>query len=70
MYEQYSTHVHVDHLGVEFVLIDNSGQDEYDRLRRLSFGDTHVVLICFNVVEPDTYDNVLEKVRYLSNYCE
>ena len=34
---------------IEFELWDTAGQEEYDRLRPLSYDRTHVVLICFSV---------------------
>ena len=40
------------------------GQEDYDRLRPLSYPDSHVILICFAVDSPDSLDNVQEKVIY------
>lgn len=39
------------------------GQEDYDRLRPLSYPDTHVILICFAIDSPDSLENVQEKVR-------
>uniref|UniRef100_A0A8D2C0X8 Ras homolog family member F, filopodia associated n=1 Tax=Sus scrofa TaxID=9823 RepID=A0A8D2C0X8_PIG len=39
------------------------GQEDYDRLRPLSYQNTHLVLICYDVMNPTSYDNVLIKVR-------
>lgn len=39
-----------------------SGQEDYDRLRPLSYQNTHLVLICYDVMNPTSYDNVLIKV--------
>lgn len=38
------------------------GQEDYDRLRPLSYPDSHVIMICFAVDSPDSLDNVQEKV--------
>lgn len=43
-----------------------SGQEDYDRLRPLSYQNTHLVLICYDVMNPTSYDNVLIKVRPIS----
>jgi GTPase SAR1 family protein len=43
---------------VEVVIWDNSGMDNYERLRRLSYEDVHVILICFDISEPDSLENV------------
>ena len=39
------------------------GQEDYDRLRPLSYPDSHVILICFAIDSPDSLDNVQEKVQ-------
>ena len=39
------------------------GQEDYDRLRPLSYPDSHVILICFAVDSPDSLENVQEKVN-------
>ena len=38
-----------------------SGQEDYDRLRPLSYPQTDIFLICFNVVSPTSYNNVKNK---------
>jgi GTPase SAR1 family protein len=39
------------------------GQEDYDRLRPLSYPQTDVFLVCFSVVSPSSFENVREKVR-------
>ncbi|XP_077292874.1 cdc42 homolog [Arctopsyche grandis] len=39
-------------------LFDTAGQEEYDRLRPLSYPNTNVFLVCFSVVYPDSFANV------------
>ena len=46
---------------------DFVGQEDYDRLRPLSYPDSHVILICFAVDSPDSLDNVQEKVFLILN---
>jgi GTPase SAR1 family protein len=46
------------------------GQEDYDRLRPLSYPDSHVILICFAVDSPDSLDNVQEKVNNLKECAE
>jgi hypothetical protein len=61
--------VEVDGKHVELALWDTAGQEDYDRLRPLSYPDSHVILICFAVDSPDSLDNVQEKVsgQYLTH---
>ena len=47
---------------VELALWDTAGQEEYDRLRPLSYPETHLLLVCFAIDCPSSLDNVLEKV--------
>ena len=53
----------------ELTLIDTAGQEDYDKLRALSYESTDVFLVCFSIVEPDSFSNVKEKVshRFLHN---
>lgn len=37
------------------------GQEDYDRLRPLSYPQTDVFLVCFSVVSPSSFENVKEK---------
>jgi small GTP-binding protein len=62
VFENYVTDIVVDQKKVELALWDTAGQEDYDRLRPLSYPDTHVVLICFAIDQPDSLDNVVEKV--------
>ena len=43
-------------------LFDTAGQEDYDRLRPLSYPNTDIFLICFSVVAPVSYENIKEKV--------
>lgn len=45
-------------------LFDTAGQEDYDRLRPLSYPQTDVFLICFSVVAPASFENVREKVLF------
>ena len=64
MFENYVADVEVDGKHVELAIWDTPGPEDYDRPRQaLSYPDSHVVVICFDIGSPDSLDNVLEKVR-------
>ena len=46
---------------VELALWDTAGQEDYDRLRPLSYPDTDVILMCFSIDNPDSLENITEK---------
>ncbi|KAL0477893.1 Ras-related protein Rac [Acrasis kona] len=63
VFDNYTTTVIVEGKTVNFGLWDTAGQEDYDRisLRPLSYPGTNVVLICFSVVNPASYENVRQK---------
>ncbi|PIO63034.1 Ras family protein, partial [Teladorsagia circumcincta] len=51
-------------------LFDTAGQEDYDRLRPLSYPQTDVFLVCFSVVAPASFENVREKwVPEIAHHC-
>jgi len=70
VFENYVADVEVDGKRVELALWDTAGQEDYDRLRPLSYPDSHVILICFAVDSPDSLDNVQEKwISEVMHFC-
>jgi len=70
VFENYVADVEVDGKHVELALWDTAGQEDYDRLRPLSYPDSHVILICFAIDSPDSLDNVQEKwISEVMHFC-
>jgi Rho family protein len=63
VFENYVTLVQFDGKTVELALWDTAGQEEYDRLRPLSYPESNVILIVFSVDFPTSLANVQDKVR-------
>lgn len=68
VYENYVADIEYEGKSVEIALWDTSGLEDYDRLRPLSYPDTDVVLICYEIGEPDSLSNVPDKVRESALY--
>jgi len=55
---------------VELGLWDTAGQEEYDRLRPLSYANASVFLLCFSVMSSVSYENITAKwYPELMHFC-
>lgn len=61
VFENYVHDIFIDNVHVELSLWDTAGQEEFDRLRSLSYDDTHAIMLCFSVDSPDSLENVESK---------
>nr|ACI66161.1 Rho-related GTP-binding protein RhoG precursor [Salmo salar] len=61
VFDNYSAQVTVDSRTISLNLWDTAGQEEYDRLRTLSYPQTNVFVICFSVASPPSFENVKHK---------
>ncbi|XP_052783769.1 ras-related C3 botulinum toxin substrate 2-like [Mya arenaria] len=61
VFDNYTANMMVDGIAVSLGLWDTAGQEDYDRLRPLSYPQTDVFLICFSVVSPSSHENVVTK---------
>ncbi|KAF2003805.1 hypothetical protein P154DRAFT_71701 [Amniculicola lignicola CBS 123094] len=61
VFENYVHDIYIDNVHVELSLWDTAGQEEFDRLRSLSYDDTHAIMLCFSVDSPDSLENVETK---------
>ena len=70
VFENYVTDCRIDGKPVQLALWDTAGQEEYERLRPLSYNNSHVILIAFSLDTPDSLDNARSKwVVEVKKYC-
>jgi small GTP-binding protein len=70
IFDTYSCNILLDNKPVSLGLWDTAGQEDYDRLRPLSYPHTDVFLICFSLVNRITLNSVRNKwVPEIQHYC-
>lgn len=70
VFDNYAAHVMVDGKVFSLGLWDTAGQDDYDRLRPLSYPQTDVFLMCYSIISPNSFNNVSNKwAPEVSHHC-
>lgn len=70
IFDNYSADVLVNGRTYTLGLWDTAGQEDYDRLRPLSYSDTDCILVCFNVCSLDSFENVTAKwIPEIRHFC-
>lgn len=61
VFDNYVAELRLDGKNVALALWDTAGQEEYERLRPLSYASSHVIIIAFSLDSPDSLENVQTK---------
>lgn len=71
VFENYVTEVVADKKIVDLALWDTAGQEDYDRLRPLSYPDTDVIVICYAVNDRGSLEAIGSKwAPEIEHFCE
>jgi small GTP-binding protein len=70
VFENYSCALMVDGKPISLQLWDTAGQEDYDKLRPLSYPQTDGFLLCFSISSPNSFANIKSKwYPELVHYC-
>ncbi|CAG8506970.1 5352_t:CDS:2, partial [Dentiscutata heterogama] len=70
VFDNRVTDLKIDGKPIQLALWDTAGQEEYERLRPLSYSKAHVILIAFSVDLPDSLENVAAKwIGEVTSHC-
>ena len=62
VYDTYAMKLRIGEDQYVLRLFDTAGEEDYDdRLRLLAYLNTDVILVCFSITNPDSFDNVRRK---------
>lgn len=70
VFDNYAVTVMIQGEPYTLGLFDTAGQEDYDRLRPLSYPQTDIFLLCFSITSPSSFENVKEKwVGEIKHHC-
>jgi small GTP-binding protein len=70
VFDNYSANLMVENQQINLQLWDTAGQEEYRKLRPLSYPETDLFIVCFSLVSPASLENVQNIwIPELKEYC-
>ena len=70
MFDNYSANVMIDGRPIQLGLWDTSGQEDYARLRPLSYPQTNVFIVVYSIISRTSYENVKTKwIPEIKHHC-
>ncbi|KAM6160014.1 rho-related GTP-binding protein RhoD [Erethizon dorsatum] len=71
VFERHTVNLHMKGKPVHLQIWDTAGQDDYDRLRPLFYPDASVLLLCFDVTSPNSFENVFNRwYPEVTHFCK
>ncbi|KAI7872921.1 small GTPase superfamily [Spinellus fusiger] len=70
VFENYVQEISIDGKNIELSLWDTAGQEDFDRLRALSYTGAHVIMMCFSVDNRQSLENITHRwLDEISEHC-
>ncbi|CAG7819614.1 unnamed protein product [Allacma fusca] len=60
-YQKYSKNVRLGETQINMSLWDATGDEEWDRVRTMLYPETNVILMCFSIDDPTSFQNISKK---------
>uniref|UniRef100_A0AC11BFE0 Ras homolog family member D n=1 Tax=Ovis aries TaxID=9940 RepID=A0AC11BFE0_SHEEP len=71
VFERLAVNLQVKGKPVQLQIWDTAGQVDYDRLRPLFYPDASVLLLCFDVTSPHSFDNISNRwYPEVNHFCK
>lgn len=61
VFDNYADNITVDGQDFNMILWDTAGQEDYERLRPLSYPNTDCFLLCFSISNRSSFENIVTK---------
>jgi small GTP-binding protein len=61
VFDTYSVQVNIGGQTWDLSLFDTAGQEDYDSLRPLTYGNADVFVLCYSCMKPEGIDNLVKK---------
>jgi small GTP-binding protein len=70
IFDNFNAVITIDNKAYNLGLWDTAGQEEYDKMRTVSYPHTDVFVLCFSLVQPNSFANVKNRwYPELKEYC-
>lgn len=70
VFDNFAANVMVDGTPINLGLWDTAGQEDYDRLRPLSYPQTDVFILTYSIISPSSWENISYKwYPEVSHHC-
>ncbi|XP_046393539.1 ras-like GTP-binding protein RhoL [Ischnura elegans] len=61
VFDNFADNITVDGQEINMILWDTAGQEDYERLRPLSYPNTNCFLLCFSISNRSSFENIVTK---------